>query len=334
MSLRSTRKYLKRRGIHQGLVCTLIADRALARSIEIAPDDQQRLSMRVGNRRVWFNGARSNLNSALARRCVLHKDVTSRLLRSYGLSAPDNIAFAPGQAEAAWAWAEQVAPVVVKPTDGGLGNLVHLNITDAGEFQRAFDAVARAGESVLVERFVDGVEHRVMVVYGKVVAAARRDPANIVGDGRSSVIESIRAKNKLRVRSKNPVHWELPIDEDGLRELTRQGLNWDSVPADGQRVWLRSNSNVHSGGDGVDVTDELTPEEIRLAERVTRAIPGLKLVGLDMLLPRGGKGSEPFILEVNGSPMITGHHYPWVGQPRDVAGMLIDAMFPQHTSGN
>src|SRR5690625_6005785 len=99
MSLRSTGTYLQRRGIHQGLVCTLIADRALARSIEIAPDDQQRLSMRVGNRRVWFNGARSNLNSALARRCVLHKDVTSRLLRSYGLSAPDNIAFAPGQAE-------------------------------------------------------------------------------------------------------------------------------------------------------------------------------------------------------------------------------------------
>ncbi|UFU02203.1 ATP-grasp domain-containing protein [Ruania suaedae] len=325
-SLRSARNYLRKRGIHTGLTNSLLADRAMARGIELHPDSQQRLTMTLGGTLRRFNGAQTNLNGALARRCALHKDITSRLLRSYGLRAPENAVFSAGEAERAWAWAEAIAPVVVKPNSGGSGELVHLNIDDRDAFHAAFTAVSDQAREVLVEQFVDGEEHRVLMVYGKVAAAARRLPANVIGDGRHTVEHLITAKNRARVRSKNPTHFELVIDELTHRELARQQLTLESVPPAGERVWLRSNSNVHSGGDGVDATDELLPDEIELAERAVRAIPGLRLAGLDMLLPRGGRGSAPSILEINSSPMISGHHFPWEGQERDVAGMLIDAM--------
>ena len=328
-SLRAARKYLKERGIHTGLTNSLLADRAMARGIEVQRDAQQRLTIRARGRVLWFNGAKSNLNGLLARRCARHKDITSRLLRSSGLNAPENAIFAAGQAERAWAWAADISPVVIKPNTGGSGELVHLNISDAREFRDAFDAVARAWEQVLVEQFVRGVEHRVLMVYGKVAAAARRVPAHVVGDGRHSIQALIEAKNRARAKSRNPTHFALVIDETTTRELAGQQLRLDSVPVTGQQVWLRSTSNVHSGGDGVDATDELRPEEIELAERACKAVPGLHLAGLDMLLPRDGIGSEPCVLEINSSPMISGHHFPWVGEERDVAGMLLDALVPR-----
>ena len=103
------------------------------------------------------------------------------------------------------------------------------------------------------------------MVYGKVAAAARRVPANVVGDGSHSVEALIKAKNRAR-KSRNPTHFELIIDEITIQELAYQELTLDLVPTDGRQVWLRSNSTVHSGGDGVDATDELRPEEIALAE--------------------------------------------------------------------
>lgn len=306
---------------------SLIADRAMARNIELSPDGQQRLTMDVAGTTRWFNGAKSNLNTALARRCALHKDVTSRMLRSYKLNAPENAVFSPGESERAWAWAQPILPLVVKPNSGGSGEAVYLDIKDKESFDAAFEAVSQVAREVLVEQFLQGEEHRVLMVYGKVAAAARRMPAHVIGDGRSSVATLIEAKNRERVRSENPTHFELLADEVTVLELRRQELSLGSVVDEGAYVWLRSNSNVHSGGDGVDATDELLPAEIEMAERSMRAIPGLRLAGLDMLLPRNGKGTEPYILEINSSPQISGHHFPWYGQERDVAGLLLDSMF-------
>lgn len=328
MDLEFSRRYLSEHGIRSGQTNALIADRALARSIAIRPDSRGRLSMTVNGRECWFDGAKSNLNGALARRCAQHKDITSRLLRSSGVNSPENMVFSPQQLASAWSWAESVGPVVVKPPSGGLGRSVHLNLQSIEEFQTAFEAVSAESGAVLVERFLQGTEHRVLMIYGKVAAAARRIPANVLGNGEDSVRELVEEKNLQRRESRNPAHWELPVDDHTVKELARQDLTLESVPAAGHQVWLRSNSNVHSGGDGVDATDELTSDEIAMAQRAVRVIPGLKLAGLDMLLPREGLDCEPYVLEVNAYPMITGHHHPWTGQERDVAGMLVDAMFP------
>lgn len=329
MSLKFSRRYLRDHGIRSGQTSALIADRALSRGIDVLPDSRGRLSLHVGQRVYWFDGSKSNINAALARRCAQHKDITSRLLRSYGVNSPENMVFGAADLDTAWSWASSVGPVVVKPPNGGLGRSVHLDLQSFEEFHTAFIAVAQESDTVLVERFLQGVEHRVLVIYGRVAAAARRIPANVVGNGSDSVGELVEEKNRQRREAQNPAHWEIPLDDLTVAELGRQAMTLESVPAAGHQVWLRSNSNVHSGGDGVDATDELTSEEVRMAERAIRAIPGLKLAGLDMLLPRDGQQCEPHVLEVNAYPMITGHHHPWVGQERDVAGMLVEAMFPE-----
>ena len=327
MGLTETERYLKKRNIKAGLTSVLIADRALARGIPVLPDSQRRLTMKVGGKYIWFDGSLSNINNLLARRCVRYKDVTSRLLQNYGINAASNVTFSPDQLSLAWAWAEPQVPVVVKPPNDGMGDSVHVDISTYEDFRHAFTTVGDTAGSVLVERFIEGIEHRVLLVYGKVAAAAKRIPAHVVGDGTSTIAELVDQKNRLRTESQNPVHFQIPTDEVVAKHLSHQGLHLDSVPAESVRVWLRPNSNVHSGGDGVDATDDLTPAEIEMAERTAKAIPGLKIAGLDMLLPRDDQGTEPYVLEINGTPMITGHHYPWYGQSRDVAGALVDAMF-------
>ena len=328
MNLSATRKHLKSLGISQGLTSALIAQRALERGIDIEPDRRGRLSFRARGKRVWFDGARSNLNSPLAKRCALHKDVSSRLLRSYGINAPENVVFGPDDVERAWHWAADELPVVIKPSDGGSGADVHLNITTRQAFYEAFAAVAVSTSNIMIETFQAGVEHRALLVHGKVVAVARRVPAHVVGDGESTVQELVDAKNIARSVLENPVHYEILLDEHTDKELARQNLDLSSVPAEGQRAWLRANSNIHTGGDAVDATDDLTDQEREMAEKVARAIPGLRLAGLDLLLPRDGQGTRACILEINSSPMLSGHYFPWEGEPRDPAGALLDGLFP------
>lgn len=338
MGLSEAEKYLSKKNIRTRLTSTLIADRALARGIDVFPDAQRRLTMQVGSKYVWFDGSLTNINNLLARRCVRYKDVTSRLLQNYGINAATNIAFPRDQLHQAWAWAQTQTPVVVKPPNDSKGDSVHIGIVDFAEFENAFAAVAAVSESVLVERFIEGVEHRVTLIYGKVAAAARRIPANVIGDGTSTIAqlvdeknrmraELVDGKNTLRTESINPVHYQIPIDDAVLRKLATQGHELASVPDRDARIWLRANSNVHSGGDGVDATDELRPDEIAMAEKTAKAIPGLRISGLDLMLPRDGQGTTPYVLEINGAPQISGHHYPWFGESRDVAGMLVDAMF-------
>ncbi|RJN31066.1 hypothetical protein D3250_09340 [Nesterenkonia natronophila] len=100
------------------------------------------------------------------------------------------------------------------------------------------------------------------------------------------------------------------------------------MPADGQKVYLRKTSNLHTGGDAVDATDELSPDEREFVVRAARAIPGLRVAGIDVLLPRRETDEAPAILEVNPFPMISMHHFPAAGRPRDVAGPIVRAMFP------
>jgi D-alanine-D-alanine ligase-like ATP-grasp enzyme len=330
VELAETRRYLSDLDIRAGSTATLIANRAIRRGITVYSDDRQRLTLQRGKRRVWFDGAQSNINKVLAQRCTRFKDVTARLLRDHGVNVPENVVFGADQVGPAWEWAARALPVVVKPPNGGKGALVHVGVSEFAAFDKAFSAVAESADEVLVERFVGGEEHRVLLIYGKVAAAQRRVPAHVVGNGRSTIKKLIEKKNRLRRKSKNRIYIEaqIPVDDVVVSQLDAQGMGLESVPSRGQRVWLRSNSNVSSGGEAHDATDELSADEIAMAEKVARAIPGLRIAGLDMLLPRDGNGDEPYVLEVNSSPLIIGHHYPWAGPSRDVADLLVEAMFP------
>ncbi|WP_166353945.1 hypothetical protein [Phytoactinopolyspora limicola] len=329
MDLSAALEFLRAHNINLGVNNALVAWRALERGIRVQGDAKGRVRMRAYGRTMRFKHGWTNLNPRIVGRCTVNKDVTSRLLRPRGVRAPENAFFGADDIKRAWAWAEPILPVVVKPSNSTKGRLVYVGITDVDDFGAAFASVAEVFGGALVEEFVPGVEHRVTVVGGAVVAATRRVAANVVGDGGSTVGELVAEKNRQRADGSNPIHKYIALDSFADRELTRQGLTLQSVPSAGQRVFLRATTNLHTGGDAVDATDALTPVDIQLVERAARALPGLKLGGFDVLRPPPGDAGEPCVLEVNMSPMLSMHHYPWEGQPREVASRLIDVMYPE-----
>lgn len=323
-------EHLRSIGVSVTWTNRVFAGEALKRGLQIEKGQNRRIIVRDGAGRSYtWRGGFTNFNSPLSDRVTRHKDVCSRILSAYGVAATENAAFAKDEPERAWQWARSLGALVVKPVDGTHGADVHVGITEKDRFLEAFDDVARHGR-VLVEKFYRGVEHRCLVVNGKLVAATRRRPASILGDGAATVHELVEAKNQDRY----PIHSRIALDTEALALLVEQGLTVDSVPHRGQRAYLRRTSNIHQGGDAIDATEDLTPDEVDLVERAARALPGARLLGMDVLLPRDPEDTEARILEINSGPMITMHHYPWEGTPRNAAAAILDAMFPQPPRGS
>lgn len=331
-ALTPTRSFAEHEGIQTGMNTLLLVHRALERGVQVSGGPEHRADLAFGGRTAWFRSGNSNLNSLLAKRTVNNKAALSRMLRTHGVRAPENQVFAVGEARRAWAWAEPIAPVVVKPAQGKLGGLVHVDIGDFEEFQGAFAAVTEAEGAALVEQYVTGVDHRVTVVNGTVAGATRRLAAHVVGDGASTVAELVTAKNAERSARDNPVHKKVRLGEVERAYLAHQGISPDSIPAAGVTVPLRGAANVSTGGDALDATDDLWPHEITYIENAIREIPGLRVCGSDVLLDRTtdnhATGADPWILEINASPVISPHYFPWQGRPRDVMNNILEAMFP------
>lgn len=310
----------------------LIASEALRRGVTVEKQLGKRglLLSYEGITHRWVGGGTNSLNTALAQKVAKYKDVASRLFRDSAVNAPENAVFAQGDVKRAWAWSAPLLPVVMKPQSGEKGGDVHVGIRNKRDFRQAFAEVSQGGTNVLVEQFHDGVEHRCVVVDDKLISVVRRRPASVLGDGKSSIRELMKAKNEDRTgdHPKAAAHRLLKLGPDEIKTLAKHSLKPDDVPTDGQRVYLRETSNLATGGDAIDATDELSVGERRFVEKAARAIPGLRLAGLDILFPRDGDGDEPAIIEINHAPGIRGPHFPWEGQPRDVAGAILDAMFP------
>ena len=331
-ALEPTRAFVEREGIQPGMNTLLLVHRALERGVQVSGGSEGRADLAFGGRTGWFRSGNSNLNSLLAKRTVNNKAALSRVLRTHGVRAPENQVFTEGEARRAWSWAESIAPVVVKPAQGKLGRLVHVDIGDFEEFQRAFGAVTEAEGSALVEQYVTGMDHRVTVVNGTVAGATRRLAANVVGDGISTVADLVTAKNAERSARDNPVHKKIRLGEVERSHLAHQGINTESIPPAGARVSLRGAANVSTGGDALDASDDLRLHEITYIEDAIREIPGLRVCGFDVLLDRTTEnrdtGADPWILEINASPVISPHYFPWQGRPRDVMSNILEAMFP------
>lgn len=300
---------------------------ALERGIKVARSTKNSKRMILsseGQRFTWTSGV-SSINTASARRLVSYKEVTSRLLLNRSINAPENAVFAPEDAERAWSWGKKLLPLVIKPKDENKGTDVIVGVETYDQFIEAFHRVAENRSSLLVEQFHTGVEHRCLTVDNKLVAVTRRRPASVLADGTHTIEELITEKNRHR----RNIHQRLKLDPEAIQYLGRNGFTPASVPEDGQRVYLLGASNIHRGGDAIDATDELTAEEVAQVEKAAAQFPGLRLGALDVLLPREGTTGPLSILEVNANPMISMHHLPWEGEPRNVAGAILEAMFPQ-----
>ncbi|CBN54153.1 MULTISPECIES: cyanophycin synthetase [Kamptonema] len=226
-------------------------------------------------------------------------------------------------------------PIVIKPLDGNHGRGITIDINSWEEAEEAYDLASAASKSksIIVERFYTGRDHRVLVVNGQVVAVAERVPANVVGDGKSTIEALIEAVNRdpQRGDGHDNVLTRITIDKLALDLLNKQGYTMESVPPLGQRVFLRATANLSTGGIAVDRTDEIHPENLWLCSRVAKII-GLDIAGIDIVtadISQPLRSVNGVIVEVNAAPGFRMHVAPSQGLPRNVAGAVLDMLFPQ-----
>lgn len=320
--VKSVKSFMRDLGIsHVGPSNHPLVFEAIRREIRIQARRSGAAEFQAARRFWWQNGA-TNLNSPTIRRLTAQKEVCSRVMRARGVRSPENAVFSGSDVARAWAWAQGLAPLVVKPFNASKGRGVHLDITDKEAFCNAFEAVADQFGSVLVEEHLQGEEHRVYVVDHCVIAVNKRRPANVVGDGISSIHDLVEFKNKgVRLP-----HHRIKFGKIEIAHLAAQGLRVETVPPRGERVFLRRTSNLATGGDAVDATDELSSKEMDFAVAASKCWPDMRTGGLDILLPRNGQGTEPVVLEVNHDAGIGGHHFPREGRSRNIACAIFDAV--------
>jgi cyanophycin synthetase len=259
------------------------------------------------------------------------KEETNAMLRDLGLPVPDQrlVYSARGARRAA----ERVGyPVVIKPLRGNHGRGVSIGMKTPEDVEVAFEKAREHGRAIVVERYIEGMDHRLLVIEGELVAAAKRVPGHVVGDGQHSIAALVDKVNEdpRRGVGHEKVLTRLELDHQALRLLSQKSYDGDTVPADGEIVYLRSTGNLSTGGTAVDVTDDIHPDNREMAVRAIKGI-GLDIGGVDFLtsdISKSYRETGGGICEVNAGPGFRMHVAPSEGTPRDVAGPVIDMLFP------
>lgn len=280
--------------------------------------------------------AETDRTSAIAESIAQDKDLTRKLLASIGVPVPEGRPVS--SAEDAWEAAEDIGlPVVVKPQHGNQGRGVATNLKTKEQVVAAYHAAKQEGAEIIVEQFAPGSDYRLLVVGDKLVAAARREPAQVVGDGVHTVQQLVDVVNQDPRRSDghSTVLSKIRINDIALAVLAEQGLTPDSIPAANQRVLIRRNANLSTGGTAEDVTDLVHPEmaarAVEAAKIIGLDIAGIDVVALDISKPL--EAQRGVVVEVNAGPGLRMHLEPSKGQPRPVAEEIIKTMFPEGQNG-
>jgi cyanophycin synthetase len=282
--------------------------------------------------RIWT--AETDRTSAVAEGISRDKDLTKTLLQTCGVPVPE------GQlvrnADEAWEAAEDIGlPVVVKPVDGNHGRGVSTDLKTREEVEAAYRLAIEEGSEVIVERFIRGNEHRLLVVGKRVIAAACGQTASVVGDGVSTIAhlvdQQINTDPRRGTTEDYPLNLVLLEEDAAVRlELTRQGYAPDSIPPAGVEVLIQRNGNV-----AFDVTDRMHPEvadTVALAARIVGLdIAGVDLVAEDISRPLAEQGGA--IVEVNAGPGLLMHLKPAEGRPQPVGRAIAEHLFPKGESG-
>ena len=262
------------------------------------------------------------------------KEETNRILGSLGLPVPRQELVQ--SAEAAVRAARRIGfPVVTKPYNGNHGRGISIRLTSDAEVASGFAVAREHSRSVIVETFLEGDDHRLLVVNGELIAATRRTPGHVVGDGVHTVAALIDLVNQdpRRGVGHEKVLTRIELDAQAATMLDRAGLTAASVPEAGRIVYLRSTANLSTGGTATDVTDIIHPDNRDMAVRAIRAI-GLDVGGVDFLSTNIAESYRRIgggICEVNAAPGFRMHVAPSEGTPRDAAGPVIDMLFPPGT---
>lgn len=226
-------------------------------------------------------------------------------------------------------------PIVIKPLGGNHGRGITTNIRSWAEAEKAYDRAKEVSKGVIVEHFYAGRDHRILVVNHQVVAVAERVPARVIGNGQATIAELVRQENRnpRRGDGHDNVLTQIKIEAATEELLACQGFTLDSVLDDGQVAYLRATANLSTGGTAIDRTDDIHPETVWLAERVSRIID-LDIVGIDVIttdITRPLSEADGVIVEVNAAPGLRMHLAPSEGLARNVAAPILQMLFPPGT---
>ena len=262
------------------------------------------------------------------------KQETNKILGDLGLPVPKQEMVYSVQ-EALRAARSIRYPVVVKPLNANHGRGVSINLQTPDQVSVAFEKAQEHSRAVLVETFVDGFDHRMLVINGELVAVAKRVPGHVVGDGQHTVAELVDIVNSdpRRGIGHEKVLTRLVFDHQADRLMEQAGVTRETVLGKDVILYLRSTGNLSTGGTAIDLTDHVHPDNAEMAVRVAGAI-GLDVIGVDFLTPditRSYREVGGAICEVNAAPGFRMHVAPSEGKPRDVASKVIDMLFPPGT---
>jgi cyanophycin synthetase len=314
-----------------------IVDAAVARGIPFRRLTEGSLvQFGWGSKQRRIQAAEVDRTSAIAESIAQDKELTKKLLAAAGVPVPKGRPVR--DAQDAWKAAQEVGvPVVVKPRDGNQGKGVTVNVSTQAEVMAAYEVADEYGGDVLVERYLPGSDYRLLVVGDRLVAAARREPPMVIGDGRHTVRQLVDKVNADPRRGDGHATslTKIRFDDVALARLKEQGFEADSVPAKGTRVILRNNANLSTGGTATDVTDDVHPEVTARVVSAARMI-GLDIAGVDVVCEtvlRPLEEQSGGIVEVNAAPGLRMHLSPSFGKGRDVGEAIIDLMFPRGEDG-
>lgn len=307
--------------------------RGLELSFRISKDDtsRERLYYSLSNEEKthWFSESSGDRNSDQAQKICQDKNATNKYLIENNVPIPKSKKFTIKDSP------EKIVnsvkdlgyPLVVKPTDGDSGRGVIVNIKDKQSLISAINHVRLdlKYENLIVQQHIEGHEVRFYVLDQRVIAAAHRRPANVVGDGEKTIFELIEHTNEQRKNTPHLNFRPIRLDQEVRRSIESQNYTFDTVLDKGERLFLREISNVSTGGESIDVTEKVTKQQKRIAIEAANSIPGLAHCGVDMIVT----GDTGVILEINTRPGIGSHLFPSEGKATDIPKEVIDFYFPE-----
>ncbi len=314
-----------------------IVDAAIKRNIpfrRMTEGSMVQLGWGSHQKRIW--AAETSNTSAIAESIAQDKELTKRLLHAAGIAVP--IGVVVDNPEDAWRAVRNLpGGAVIKPCNGNQGKGVTVLAQTEQQVRAGFEVARQYDSKVIVERYVPGQDYRFLVIGDRLIAAARREPAQVTGDGQHTIRELVEIENRDPRRGDGHATalTKIPLDAIAQATLAKRSLTFDSVPSRGERVFLRNNANLSTGGTATDVSDDVHPD---LAASVVAAaqMVGLDICGIDVMCETVHKPLEEqggAILEVNAAPGLRMHLHPSYGKGRAVGDAIIDMMFPAGEDG-
>jgi len=289
-----------------------------------------------GSRQRRIQAAETGFTSAISEAIAQDKEMTKLLLSAAGVPVPDGRSVST--ADDAWAAAQEIAAaVVIKPRDGNQGKGVAVNLKTEEEIRAAFAVAYKICTDVVVERYLSGQDYRLLVVGKQLVAAARRTPPEVIGDGEKTIAQLVEQVNLDPLRGDGHASplTKIRLDSIALATIEQRGYNADSIPQKGEPVILRNNANLSTGGTATDVTDDVHPDmaarAIEAAQMIGLDIAGVDIVCESVLNTMEAQGGG--VVEVNAAPGLRMHITPSFGKGRAVGEAIISTMFSEGDDG-